>query len=105
MFVNSEGLTKQTRLVIVVAAVLVIAAGGGVLYSIQGGTSTVNTTGTSVTITSGTTTGHSGAVDTSKYLGYIPSGYTVAPRSPNSPTFPCPAGMNTQQCQQFQVTC
>ena len=106
MFVNTEGLTKQTRLIIVVAAVLVIAAGGGVLYSITGSTTSVNTTlGTGTTITSGPTVTQSGTVDTSKYLGYIPQGYSVAPRSPNSPTFPCPSGMNSQQCQQFQATC
>jgi hypothetical protein len=41
----------------------------------------------------------------SKYLGYIPSGYCIAPRYPNSPIFPCPSGMDNQQCQLFQQTC
>ena len=39
------------------------------------------------------------------YLGYIPAGYTTAPHYPNAPAYPCPAGMNTQQCTLFKVTC
>jgi hypothetical protein len=39
------------------------------------------------------------------YLGYIPAGYTVAPHYPNAPDYPCPSGMNTQQCAQFRATC
>jgi hypothetical protein len=40
-----------------------------------------------------------------KYLGYIPAGYKIAPREPNSPVFPCPTGMSAAECQVFQQTC
>jgi hypothetical protein len=39
------------------------------------------------------------------YLGYIPSGYVLAPHYPNAPKYPCPSGMNTQECAQFQASC
>jgi hypothetical protein len=39
------------------------------------------------------------------YLGYIPNGYVLAPHYPNAPTYPCPSGMNTQECNQFKASC
>lgn len=39
------------------------------------------------------------------YLGYIPAGYTLAPHYPNAPAYPCPSGMNPQQCTQFRASC
>jgi len=39
------------------------------------------------------------------YLGYIPAGYTLAPHFSNAPTYPCPSGMNAQQCATFQASC
>jgi len=39
------------------------------------------------------------------YLGYIPAGYTLAPHYPNAPAYPCPSGMNPQQCTLFRASC
>jgi hypothetical protein len=39
------------------------------------------------------------------YLGYIPAGYTLAPHYANAPTYPCPSGMNPQQCTLFKSSC
>ena len=39
------------------------------------------------------------------YLGYIPAGYTLAPHYPNAPTYPCPSGMNANQCTLFRASC
>jgi hypothetical protein len=39
------------------------------------------------------------------YLGYIPSGYVLAPHFPNAATYPCPAGMDASSCKQFQASC
>ncbi len=40
-----------------------------------------------------------------EYLGYIPAGYNPAPHYSVAAVYQCPAGMNPQQCQQFQATC
>ena len=39
------------------------------------------------------------------YLGYIPAGYTLQPHYLNAYTYPCPSGMNTQQCTLFKASC
>jgi len=39
------------------------------------------------------------------YLGYLPAGYVLAPHYPISPVYPCPSGMNPQQCKLFQASC
>ena len=39
------------------------------------------------------------------YLGYIPTGYTLAPHYQVANTYPCPGGMSTDQCKQFQASC
>ena len=39
------------------------------------------------------------------YLGYIPAGYVLSPHYPNAPKYPCPSGMNAQQCAVFQQSC
>ena len=39
------------------------------------------------------------------YLGYIPAGYVVAPHYAIAPVYPCPSGMNTQQCTLFKASC
>ncbi|MDG6967822.1 MAG: hypothetical protein JRN03_08865 [Nitrososphaerota archaeon] len=39
------------------------------------------------------------------YLGYIPAGYVLAPHYAIAPTYPCPAGMNSQQCSIFKASC
>jgi len=101
---SESGLTKQTRLVIVIVCVILVVSAGVLVYSFSSTTGqSVGSTQTSVS--SSLSAGHTSSIDTSKYLGYIPSGYVIAARSPNAPVFPCPAGMNTQQCELFQQTC
>jgi hypothetical protein len=39
------------------------------------------------------------------YLGYIPSGYSLAPHLPNAATYPCPSGMDSSQCATFHQSC
>ncbi len=41
----------------------------------------------------------------SKFLGYIPAGYQVAPRNPNAPHYNCPSDMNSTNCAQFEQSC
>jgi hypothetical protein len=40
-----------------------------------------------------------------QYLGYIPTGYTLAPLYANVPDFSCPSGMSTTQCALFKQSC
>lgn len=70
--------------------------------SSSNGGSQANSTGDSLV---GYQTGYTPEGAWTKYLGYIPAGYKIAPRLPNSPVFPCPAGMSTAECQVFQQTC
>src|SRR5438045_2507296 len=39
------------------------------------------------------------------YLGYIPSGYVLAPHESNAPNFPCPPDMTSSACAKFGLTC
>ena len=39
------------------------------------------------------------------YLGFIPQGYTIAPKALAAFVFPCPAGMTQTQCALFTQTC
>ncbi len=39
------------------------------------------------------------------YLGYIPAGYVLAPHYSNAPQYPCPSGMDSTACAQFQASC
>jgi hypothetical protein len=39
------------------------------------------------------------------YLGFIPAGYSLAPHDTMAPTFPCPAGMSSDQCGLFRASC
>ncbi len=38
------------------------------------------------------------------YLGYIPAGYTLAPRLPNAPFGQCPPQMNASACAIFKLS-
>lgn len=40
-----------------------------------------------------------------QYLGYIPSGYVLAPHYPIAPDYSCPPGMNPSQCSLFKASC
>jgi hypothetical protein len=39
------------------------------------------------------------------YLGFLSAGYVPAPHYTNGPVYPCPLGMPTSQCRQFQASC
>jgi hypothetical protein len=39
------------------------------------------------------------------YLGFLPAGYVLAPHYNNGPIFPCPPGMNLDQCNTFKQSC
>jgi hypothetical protein len=41
----------------------------------------------------------------SDYLGFIPRGYVLAPKINSGPTYPCPKGMDPNQCAQFWASC
>jgi hypothetical protein len=118
--------------VAVVAVIAVLIAGGAVglfLYTSSSTTSTTigtsadtsstnvgSSTGTTATSSAGNTTTDVGPsagyqVDGqpygawADYLGYIPNGYVTAPHLSNAPTYPCPSGMDSTQCKQFQQSC
>jgi len=106
--------------IIVVLVVVILAGAGGLYYytlvpSPAGNTTVASSTsaGSSTTSNTGGTAPASGYIDSqgqpqgawANYLGYIPSGYTLAPHYPNANTYPCPSGMNPQQCTQFKASC
>lgn len=120
---NETGLTKTTKLVVIAVVVIVVAAGSLFAYTTM--SSSGSNLGQSSTISSISFTNSSGQGGTNvsdvsltgyqqgytpygswaNYLGYIPAGYKIAPKGPNSPTFPCPAGMTSTECATFQQTC
>jgi hypothetical protein len=118
---NRSAIAKVTA--VGVLAVLILAGAVGIYFYTMAPaapptTSTTLQTGSSTTTTSqtGNTTSQVGPAGGSQvngqpqgawadYLGYIPNGYVLAPHYPNAPTYPCPSGMNAQQCAQFQASC
>lgn len=109
---------------LVAVVVVLVAAGSVFAYSIfyagtgSGQASTTSTSSISFTGSSsqananssgdslvGYQVGYTPEGDWSSYLGYIPAAYKIAPKGPNAPTFPCPAGMSSAECQLFQQTC
>jgi len=64
-------------------------------------------------VTSQTGTGGAGWMDPNgqpqgawaAYLGFIPAGYALAPHNPVASTYPCPAGMSSDQCKLFKASC
>src|ERR1700730_5650730 len=105
---DTKGLSTGTLVLLIVVPILLIAVGAVVLIpSLIGSQPQVTSQGTTA-LTSATTTANSGNAQNSswsKYLGYIPQGYTLASKQSNAPNFPCPTGMNTAQCQQFRASC
>lgn len=103
----TEGLTKKTKTIILATIVIVAGSLAVLTYALafnlsQGQPTTSTTQGPQL---STTTTSTSTAAYYTKYLGYLPAGYPVATREPSAPIFPCPAGMDSAQCQLFQQTC
>jgi len=109
------------KFAVVAVVVVVILAGAGGLYfytlaPTPNGNTIVASSNTSVGSTSaagGGTAPASGYQDKdgqpqgawANYLGYVPSGYVLAPHYPNANVYPCPSGMNPQQCAQFKASC
>src|ERR1700730_15259762 len=115
----------------VVAVIAVLIAGGAVgiyLYTSSSGstfTSTVKSSTNNSSAQNSVTTSASGnstqsgsgfsagSQDASgnpqgawaDYLGYIRYGHSLAPHLPNAAQYPCPSGMNANQCQQFKASC
>lgn len=93
---------RSAMLVQVSALVLLIAllglGTGGLYYYTSAG----NAAGPS-----GSNPAGSGAFNTqaSRYLGYLPKGYQLAPRTPNVPSYPCPSNFNATLCAQFKASC
>ena len=113
-----------------VLAVLIIAGAVGIYYYTQAPQSNTITS-TSTTSSTGSSTASSSAANSNAgagpaggscvnnaqgqcetpqgawadYLGYIPAGYVLAPHYAIAPTYPCPAGMNSQQCSIFKASC
>src|ERR1700692_707770 len=96
----AEGISKLTTAVVIAVIVIVVAAGSVLALALT--TKTVSQSGSIQTTTTNGTTNQS---SWNKYLGYIPPGYTLAPKYANAPVFPCPSGMTSVQCQQFSQTC
>jgi hypothetical protein len=115
---NTNGISKVT--IIVLIAVVAIVAAAGAILAMSLTSQSVNSPST-LTTNSSNQSGSSGngANDSvvgyqvgytpegawTKYLGYIPAGYKIAPREPNAPVFPCPTGMSAAECKVFQQTC
>ena len=97
---STEGISKLTTAVVIAVIVIVVAAGSVLAFALT--TKTVSQSGSVQMTTTNVATNQS---SWNKYLGYIPPGYTLAPKYANAPVFPCPSGMTSTQCQQFSQTC
>ena len=92
-----SGVMVQVSVVVMLVALVGLGAGG--LYSYTSGAGAAGSSSGSQAGLGSSNTG------SSKYLGYIPKGYTVAPLLPNSPTYRCPSNFNSTQCEQFKASC
>lgn len=106
-------------------AVLILAGAVGIYYYTQAPSNNQTTTHTSSAASSSTTQASSSSSSNSgsgpaggyqdqngqpqgawaDYLGYIPSGYQLAPHYANAPDYPCPSGMDSTQCTLFRQSC
>jgi hypothetical protein len=111
---STNGISKLTMTIVIAVAIIVVASGSILAYTVF----TQTTTNTSSIVTSSlqsTTISSESSSQTNvastqnaswdRYLGYIPQGYVVSAKYPNSPFFPCPTGMSSAQCTLFQQTC
>ncbi len=87
-----SGVMVQASVVILLVALVGLGAGGLYTYTSSGAAGNQTGSGSSNTTTS-------------KYLGYIPQGYSVAPLLPSAPSYPCPSNLNSTQCTQFKTSC
>jgi hypothetical protein len=105
--------------VVSVLAVLILAGAIGIyFYTSAPSTAPISTTSIVASSTSNQTGTNSsspasGYLDSSgqpqgawaDYLGYIPSGYVLAPHYLGAATYPCPSGMDPASCTQFKASC
>jgi hypothetical protein len=100
----------------VVAVAIIAALGGLAMYLYTSPSETGNTSssaGLDSSSTSQSAAPPAGYQDStgqpqgmwSDYLGFIPRGYVLAPKINQGATYPCPDGMDADQCQQFQASC
>jgi hypothetical protein len=89
-----SGAMVQVSAVVLLVALIGLGAGGLYSYTSSGGAGSGNQAGSGSFNTA-----------TSKYLGYIPKGYTVAPLLPSSPSYSCPSNFNSTLCAQFKASC
>lgn len=96
-----SGAILQVSIVVLVLVLISVGAGGLYYYTLPGAVPTANTSPGSAVV------GGSGNQNTgtTKYLGYVPAGYTVAPKLAGAPNYPCPSSLNSTQCAQFQASC
>ena len=86
-----SGVMVQVSIVVLLVALVGLGAGGLYTYS-SSPTAAAAGSGNQNTANS-------------KYLGYLPAGYTVAPLLPNAPAYSCPSNFNSTQCAQFKASC
>ena len=101
----NEGLATKTILVLSFAVIILIISGSIIFYALSHNSSPHQTSQSTESTQIFTTTNSSATAYFTKYLGYIPPGYSVASRLPSAPVFPCPSGMSSTQCSLFQETC
>ncbi len=119
--VKRSAIAKGTAIGVLV--VLVLAGAVGIYYYTLAPAGTPSTSTSQVTTSSNSTSQTGNSTQTGQgpsggyqvngqpegawadYLGYIPAGYTLAPHYTISPVYPCPSGMNTQQCTLFKASC
>jgi hypothetical protein len=101
----TEGLATKTKLVILAAAIILLTSGSIIFYALNPHSSPQQISQSTQSTQIFTTSNSSTTAYFTKYLGYIPSGYSVASRLPSAPVFPCPSGMSSTQCSLFQQTC
>jgi hypothetical protein len=81
------------RITLVVLLIALIGAGTGTLYYYT------------LPTNPGTSAPQAGSGALTQYLGYLPSGYKLAPLLPNAPRFQCPSYMNSSLCATFKASC
>ncbi len=124
---NRSAVAKVTA--VGVLAVLVLAGAVGIYYFTLGPNSTTSSSSASSSSTTSSNTSQTSSKSSqagptggscvpnaqgqcsqpqgawADYLGYVPSGYVLAPHYPNAPTYPCPSGMDATQCSLFKASC
>lgn len=106
-------MTKSFNIGISIGIIALICLGVFALFTYTSHPSHITTTTTNASTTSSIIIGPAGGYQSNgqpegawaDYLGYIPSGYIVAPHFVIANTYSCPSGMNTQQCNTFKASC